>query len=88
MGLNDNRVFLGRELHIQTENVRFPAPHIVTQVFSGGRILLTRKSDPPVDGGEDSSQQQTQELMELMRLQHQGVIGELSEKQRKLQGDQ
>ena len=85
MGLNDNIKFLGRELHVQTEAARIPMPHIVTHVFSNGRILLSRKSDCPVDIDEASSQQR---IRELMQLQHQDVINELLKKQQKVQKDE
>ena len=85
MGLNDNIKFLGRELHVQTEAARIPIPHIVTHVFANGRILLSRKSDCPTDVEETSSLLQ---IRELMQLQHQDVIRELSKKQQKVQKDE
>ena len=43
MGLNDNLNFLGKELHVQTENVQSSVPCIRTQVFFHGRVVHTAK---------------------------------------------
>ena len=43
VGLNDNLVFMGRQLHVQTEHTGFPVARIVTQVFCSGRVLLSKK---------------------------------------------
>jgi len=83
MGLNDNLDFFGKELHVQTENAGFPIPRIITQVFSSGRIILSRKSEYPADVHQAADPEQIQELM---RIQHYRVIREISEKQQRLQG--
>jgi len=77
-GLNDNVEFLGRQLHIQTECIELPNSHIVTQVFSNGRVLLSRKSEFP--SGEQKSPD-NQSLQRAMNAQHQRVIQEISDKQ-------
>jgi hypothetical protein len=81
-GLNDNLDFMGKQLHIQTENSEFPSSHIVTQVFSGGRVVLSKKSEHPHDirtCGDARS------IQELMRSQHQQIIKEIRDKQVRLQ---
>ena len=83
MGLNDNLDFFGKQLHVQTENAGFPMPRIITQVFSKGRIILSRKSEYPADEHKAADPEQIQELM---RLQHYQIIREISEKQQRLQG--
>ena len=77
-GLNDNLEFMGRQLHIQTESAGFPAGRIVTQVFSGGRVLFSRKTDHPA-AAEDSGG--TARIQELMHSQHTQVIKEIKHKQ-------
>lgn len=84
MGLNNNLEFLGRQLHVQTENTAFPTPHIVTQVFSNGRILLSKKSEYPADAHDAGN---PEKIQELMRIQHHQVIQEISEKQKRIQGN-
>ena len=44
-GLNDNLEFMGKQLHVQTEKTGFPVPRVVTQVFSNGRVVFSKKSD-------------------------------------------
>ena len=76
-GLNDNLEFLGRQLHIQTENTGSPATRIVTQVFCKGRVILSRKTDPPsVPGGSGAAA----DIRELMNSQHHQIIKELKDK--------
>ncbi len=77
MGLNDNLDFLGRQLHIQTEDLGYTGRCIQTQVFCDGRVLLSTKSEypPSVHHQADRSQ-----LVELMHKQHYNVIRELESK--------
>jgi hypothetical protein len=82
MGLNDNLDFLGTQLHIQTENTQRPTPRIITQVFSKGRIVLSKKMEYPADFGSSGD---PEKINELMRMQHSQVIQDLSEKQKHLQ---
>jgi hypothetical protein len=84
MGLNDNMDFLGTRLHIQTEKIGYPMPSIVTQVFSKGRIVLSKKSEYPagdLDAGNPDN------INEQMRLQHFQVIQDISDKQKSIQGN-
>lgn len=81
-GLNDSFEFAGRRLHVQTERMMRPTPHIVTQVFGAGRVLLSRTCEAPLmnDAGGCNL------LRELMHAQHSQVIRDLSRKQESIQG--
>jgi hypothetical protein len=81
MGLNNNLEFMGRQLHVQTENMAFPAAQIVTHVFCGGRVLLSRKSEYPsaIQESHDFSK-----IQQLMRAQHYQVIQEITDKKNKI----
>jgi hypothetical protein len=84
MGLNDTLDFLGTQLHIQTENMEHPTPRIITQVFSKGRIVFSKKTlysmDVPSIENPDT-------LPEEMHRQHFQVIQDISEKQKRFQSD-
>jgi hypothetical protein len=80
-GLNDNLEFMGKLLHVQTEKIVFPTPHIATQVFSSGRILASKKSDIPLNL---QTSHELDEIKELMRQQHAQTIREISDKQKRL----
>lgn len=81
-GLNDSVDFAGRRLHIQTERIMRPTPHIITQVFDAGRVLLSRTFElQPTNPLEGSSQ-----LRELMQAQHARMIQDLSRKQESIKG--
>ncbi len=82
-GLNDNLDFLGKRLHIQTEYVGFPAAHIVTQVFSNGRVLMSQKTECPADihRNRDLGAIQT-----LMSVQHCQILREIAVKQDRVLG--
>jgi len=82
MGLNDNLNFLGKELHIQTENVQSSAPCIRTQVFFHGRVVHTVKYEYST-GKRDSLS--LSKIRELMHEQHIRVIEKISEQQTKYQ---
>jgi hypothetical protein len=84
VGLNDNLDFLGTQLHIQTENSLHPLPRIITQVFSNGRIVLSKKSEYPADFHDLEN---PDKIHELMRIQHFQVIQDISDKQKRLQSD-
>jgi hypothetical protein len=77
MGLNDNLDFMGRQLHVQTENLRSPSPCIVTQVFCNGRVLFSTKSEylPGVNESQDFSR-----IGDLMQSQHYRVIEKIRDK--------
>ncbi|NLT65898.1 MAG: hypothetical protein GXX84_04775 [Acidobacteria bacterium] len=79
-GLNDNVEFMGKLLHIQTEKIGFPKPHIVTQVFCNGRILASNKSEisPPLNGSP------VRTVQDLMQEQHLRTLRELSDKQKRI----
>jgi hypothetical protein len=77
MGLNDNLDFMGRQLHIQTEDLGYTGRYIQTQVFCEGRVLLSTKSEypPTVQSANDRGQ-----VADLMHRQHYNVIRELESK--------
>lgn len=82
MGLNDNLVFMGRDLHIQTEDLGAAGRCITTQVFCDGRVILARRSeypatmqDPPPNG----------QVAELMRAQHFNIIRQIESRKMKPQ---
>jgi len=84
MGLNDNLDFFGTQLHIQTENMAHPMPRIVTQVFSKGRVVFSKKTEYPaniLDTGNPAN------IHELMRTQHFQVIQDISDKQKRIQSN-
>jgi flagellar biosynthesis protein FlhG len=77
MGLNDNLDFMGRQFHIQTEDLGYTGRSITTQVFCNGRVLLSTKSEYPESLHNPNSKNQ---IAELMRRQHFNVIRELEKK--------
>jgi hypothetical protein len=77
MGLNDNLDFMGRLIHVQTENMRSPAMCIVTQVFCNGRVVFSTKSEFPPGLCESQAFSQIQGLM---RAQHFEVIKKIRDK--------
>jgi hypothetical protein len=81
VGLNDNLIFMGRQLHVQTEHTGFPVARIVTQVFCSGRILLSKKTECPAGIHESKDFNQ---LQRLMSMQHYQVIEEITAKQARI----
>jgi hypothetical protein len=81
VGLNDNLVFMGRQLHVQTEHTGFPVPRIVTQVFCSGRVLISKKTECPAGIHES---QDFNALQKLMSTQHYQVLEEISAKQARI----
>jgi hypothetical protein len=81
VGLNDNLVFMGRQLHVQTEHTGFPVARIVTQVFCSGRVLLSKKTECPAGIHES---QDFNKLQKLMSTQHYQVLEEISAKQARI----
>jgi|WetSurMetagenome_2_1015567.scaffolds.fasta_scaffold1200390_1 hypothetical protein len=80
-GLNDNLEFMGKQLHVQTENAGFPAVHIVTQVFCRGKVILSRKMEYPAGVRETGD---ADKMQELMRIQHFQIIKDIEDKQTRL----
>jgi hypothetical protein len=76
-GLNDNLEFMGRQLHIQTENTGLPPIRIVTQVFCGGRVILSRKTDHTSITGDSGA---INNLRDLMNSQHYQIIKKIKDK--------
>jgi len=80
-GLNDNMEFLGKRLHVQTEHAGFPVAHIITQVFSNGRVLLSKKTECPAD---IHASQDFTTIQKLMNTQHYQVLREIAAKQARI----
>jgi hypothetical protein len=78
MGLNDNLNFLGKELHVQTENIQSSAPCILTQVFLRGRVIHTAKYEY---GNGTQNPRNLAEIRDLMQKQHDKVIERIHERQ-------
>ena len=76
-GLNDNLEIMGKQLHIQTENTGFPAVSIITQVFCGGRVILSRKTNHASANGDADN---ASRIREQMNSQHSQVIKEIKDK--------
>jgi hypothetical protein len=83
MGLNNNLEFMGKKLHVQTENMGFPVAHIVTQVFCGGRVLLSKKSEYASNSREP---QDLTKIQKLMHAQHCQIIQEITDKKKRILG--
>ncbi len=81
MGLNDNLDFMGRQFHIQTEDLGYAGRCISTQVFSNGKVILSTKSEYPATLHNIAERNN---ISELMRKQHFNVIQELESKKRRL----
>ncbi len=83
MGLTDRLDFLGRQFHIQTEDMGFTGRSITTQVFCEGRVIFSTKSEYPtsVNGQGDRNL-----ISEMMRQQHFNVIRELESKKSQMLG--
>jgi len=78
MGLNNNLDFLGKELHVQTENVNSEDPYIITQVFFSGRVIQTTKYEysTEIRGIKNFAR-----ISDLMHEQHTKVIENINKKQ-------
>ena len=81
MGLNDNLDFMGKELHIQTENVKSVTSSILTQVFFRGRVIHTTKQEYSTEAQEFND---FGKIRDLMHAQHLKVIENISKLQMKL----
>jgi len=73
-GLNANLMVMGRELHVQTEDLGWDARCIVTQVFWQGRVLFSTRSGYPESA---ESHRPAASVFERMRHQHYHVIREI-----------
>jgi hypothetical protein len=74
-GLNDNVEFMGKQLHVQTESIGSPAPCIVTQIFSNGRVIFSKKSECSAD---------LNKIQDQMNQQHSQVIRNIAEKEARI----
>jgi flagellar biosynthesis protein FlhG len=80
MGLNDNLAFMGRAIHIQTEDLGAAGNCILTQVFCNGRVLLSTRAEYP---GKIRAEQRQDQLCELMRAQHFNVMRQIESRKAK-----
>jgi flagellar biosynthesis protein FlhG len=82
MGFNDILTFMGKELHIQTEDSGNGEGGVITQVFCNGRVIMSTRSDYPSsrDAGKSDD-----EIMELMRNQHYQVLRQIEDKRARVQ---
>ena len=78
MSLNDNFNFMGKELHVQTENIQSAKPFIRTHVFLGGRVIYSKINELPTESGEIYD---FGEIRERKKAQNRNVIQKISEKQ-------
>jgi hypothetical protein len=73
-GLNHSLQHMGKELHVQTEDLGSRDQLIETQVFCGGCVILSTRvaysASPADQGGREI-------VAEQMRRQHFGVIREI-----------
>jgi hypothetical protein len=76
-GLNDNVEFMGKQLHVQTESIGSPATSVVTQIFSSGRVIFSKKSE---------CSNNLNEAQNLMYSQHSQTILNLAKKEAKILG--
>jgi MinD-like ATPase involved in chromosome partitioning or flagellar assembly len=83
MGITDKLDFLGRQFHIQTEDLGFTGRSITTQVFCEGKVIFSSKREYPssVNGKSDRNL-----ITEMMRQQHFNVIRELESKKSQMLG--
>jgi hypothetical protein len=73
-GLNDNLEFLGRRLHVQTEDLGFSRRSVTTQVFLNGRVVHSTKSAYPAPA---AGSPQRALVGDLMRVQHLTIMKEI-----------
>jgi flagellar biosynthesis protein FlhG len=84
-GLNSNLDFMGKDLHIQTEDMGEAARCITTQVFCEGRVILSTKSAyPPTP----QDQHQGSQIIEMMRAQHFTIMREIEGRKTRLESVQ
>ncbi|MBZ5495478.1 MAG: P-loop NTPase [Acidobacteriia bacterium] len=82
MGLNDSLVLMGRDLHVQTEDMGAAGNCITTQVFCDGRVILSTKSEYPSTMRDPHHNGQ---VVELMRAQHFNVIRQIESRKTRLE---
>jgi flagellar biosynthesis protein FlhG len=77
MGFNDSLEYMGRELHIQTEDLGYTGRSITTQVFYGGRVIYSARTEYPATAQDPCDRSL---VIELMRKQHFNVMREIESK--------
>jgi hypothetical protein len=73
-GLNHSLHHMGQELHIQTEDLGAKEQCIETQVFCCGCVMLSTRVAYSASSKDHNSRE---DVAELMRRQHFGVIQEI-----------
>lgn len=72
--LHDETLSQGKKLHVQTEDLGLEKAQIVTLVFSGGQILLSRKTDYHDLLGRSDVQHS---VAEKVRIQHGSMLADI-----------
>jgi len=73
-GLNHSLHHMGKELHVQTEDLGSREQCIETQVFCGGCVILSTRMAYSASPGDQGGREI---VAEQMRKQHFGVIREI-----------
>lgn len=73
-GLNHSLHHMGKEIHVQTEDLGAREQYIETQVFCGGCVILSTRM---AYSASTKDQDGREAVAELMRKQHFGVIQEI-----------
>ncbi len=85
MGLNDNLEVMGKNFHIQTEDVGYAGRYIRTQVFHQGKVVLSTRSEYPTTIRDERDRAQ---VAEIMRRQHFDVIRQIEAHKDKIPGQE
>lgn len=73
--LNDEIIYEGRKLHVQTEDLGVDKSQIVTNVFSGGQVLFSKATDyKDLLGINDFNKI----IVEKVRMQHRTILAGIS----------
>jgi hypothetical protein len=77
MGLSNGLAFMGKNLHVQTENLGQGGRCIITQVFCNGCVVFSTKSEYQPEGCDSND---FNKMQAMMRKQHidviRGIMGE------------
>ncbi len=73
-GLNHSLHHMGREVHVQTEDLGAREQSIETQVFCGGCVILSTRAGYSAVPGDRAGRET---VAEQMRRQHFGVIRQI-----------
>jgi len=84
-GFNYNLTIMGKDVHIQTEDMGSPGCLITTQVFCEGRVILSTKSEY---ASTLRDRPRSKQVSELMRAQHFNVIREIEDRKTRFESSQ